>query len=203
MKRFKNFLDSNSIKQAAENCVKRFRLALPTAIIGLMILITAHAQNSAPLSFNLTPASDTIAACLPNAAASVTVFSKEDIRGVDTLDLKTEGLPANTSFAVFLTELPGPSVGAVQYIGDFTTNAAGKGSLRVDAIIDEAFSSTVVGGVRVRKELNHMVIWFADPSADDSCFAPGTGPITPFDGDGQAGAAVLSSINFIQGAPLP
>ncbi len=56
---------------------------------------------------------------------------------MDTLDLHAEGLRPNTTFAVFLTEMPVPPFGAVQYIGDFTTNAAGRGSVRVDAIIDE------------------------------------------------------------------
>jgi hypothetical protein len=194
---------THSIKQAAKNCVQGYRLAALIAIIGLTLILTAYAQNSETQSFSLAPASDTIAACLPNAAARVTVFSKEDIRGVDTLDLKAEGLPPKTSFAVFLTELPEPPFGATQYIGDFTTNAAGRGSLRVDAIVEDAFSSVVVGGVRVRKDLNHVVFWFADPAADDSCFAPGTGPTTPFDGDGQAGAAAMSSRNFLPGAPLP
>jgi hypothetical protein len=95
----------------------------------------------------------------------------------------------------------------VEYIGDFTTNAASRGSIRVDAIVEEAFSSTLastpVGSDRVRKELNHVVFWFADPAADDSCFAPATGPTTLFDGDDQAEAAAMSSRNFIQGAPLP
>jgi len=62
----------------------------------------AHAQEGpTPSRFNLVPASDPIAACLPNAAATVAVFSEEDIRGVDTLDLHAEGLRPNTTFAVF------------------------------------------------------------------------------------------------------
>jgi hypothetical protein len=122
---------------------------------------------------------------------------------VDTLDLNAQGLPPNTEFTVFLTE-SAVSVGAVQYIGDFTTNAAGRGSLRVNTIVGDAFASTVVNGVRVRADLNHIVMWFADPDADNVCFTPPqTGPITPFDGDGQAGAAALSSRNFLPGAPLP
>ena len=207
MQRFKNFLlATNSFKKVAEYHPKRYRLAVPMALIGMIgmiFLFTVQAQNSAPLSFSLTPTSNTITACLPNATARVTVFSKDDIRGVDTLDLKAEGLSANTTFTVFLTELADPPFGAAQYIGKFTTNAAGRGSLRVDAIIEDAFSSTVAGGVRVRKELNHVVIWFADPAADDFCFAPGTGPITPFDADGEAGGTVLSSRNFLPGTPLP
>src|SRR4029450_2615770 len=92
----------------------------------LPVIQTAHAQNLRPSKFDLVPASDAIAGCtsMPNPAATVAVFPREDIRGVDTLDLHAEGLGGNASFAVFLTERPLPPFGAVQYIGDFTTNAA-------------------------------------------------------------------------------
>src|SRR5262249_40829712 len=108
------------------------------AAFGLLAVLApgqaAHAQS--PSRFNLVPASDATASGLPNAAATVAVIPREDIRGVDTLDLHAEGLRPNTIFAVFLTQMPVPPFGAVQYIGDFTTNAAGRGSVRVDAIID-------------------------------------------------------------------
>jgi hypothetical protein len=200
MKGLKKFLS-----HATANSGRRYALVLAVLVAGACAgIVTVQAQEgSVPFRFNLVPASDTIATCLPNAAATVTVLPKEESRGVDTLDLKAEGLPRNTTFAVFLTELPGSPFGAAEYIGEFTTNGAGRGSVRVDATIDEAFASTVVNGVRVRQELNHIVIWFADPSADDFCFAPGTGPTTPFDGDGQAGGTALSSRNFLPSAPLP
>ena len=206
MKGLKNFLSqATSVKEHAANFLRRYALVLAVLFAGASAgIVTVQAQEGpAPFRFSLVPASDTIATCLPNAAATVTVLPKEESRGVDTLDLKAEGLPRNTTFSVFLTELPGSPFGAAQYIGEFTTNAAGRGSVRVDATIEEAFASTVVNGVRVRQELNHIVLWFADPSADDFCFAPATGPITPFDGDTQAGAAALSSQNFLPGAPLP
>ena len=117
---------------------------------------------------------------MPNPAATVAVFPREDIRGVDTLDLHAEGLRPNTTFAVFLTQMPVPPFGAVQYIGDFTTNAAGRGSVRVDAIIDEAFAFNNITGVRT--DLNHIVFWFADPADDEDC-VPGSAP-GHFDGDG-------------------
>jgi hypothetical protein len=160
---------------------------------------SAHAQGPTPSRFNLVPASDPIAACLPNAAATVAVFPREDIRGVDTLDLHAEGLRPNTTFAVFLTEMPVPPFGAVQYIGDFTTNPAGTGSVRVDAIVDEAFAFNNITGVRT--DLNHIVFWFADPDDDEDC-VPGSAP-THFDGDDEAGVAAMSSKNFLPGAPLP
>jgi hypothetical protein len=204
MNRFKKFLsDANCIGQRADRWLRRCGLAVMTVFVGTALTFSAVAQNPAPLSFNLTPASNTIGNCLPDAKARVTVFPKEDVRGVDTLELKAEGLTANTTFTVFLTELPTAPFGAAEYVGEFTTNTAGRGSLRVDTVVNEAFSSTLVGSDRVRRELNHVVIWFADPVADDVCPGPLTTVTTPFDGDGQAGTAALSSKNFFPGAPLP
>jgi hypothetical protein len=184
--------------------MKKYRIIAPMAIAAvLMTIVTAHAQDIAPFRFDLVTANDTVASCLPRAAATVTVLPGEETRGTDTFDLKAEGLVPNTSFTVFLTETPNLPFGASQYVGEFTTNVAGRGSLRVETVINEAFASTLVGTVRVRAELNHVVIWFADPAGDDACFGPGKGPVTPFDGDGVAGATVLSSKNFLPGAPLP
>ncbi len=186
------------------NIMKRQHLWLAIATFGLTLILNsvpAHAQGLRPSRFNLVPASDAIAGCreFQNAAATVTVFPREDIRGVDTLDLHAEGLRPNTTFAVFLTEMPVPPFGAVQYIGDFTTNAAGRGSVRVDAIIDEAFAFNNITGVRT--DLNHIVFWFADPADDEDC-VPGSAP-GHFDGDGESGVAAMSSKNFLPGAPLP
>src|SRR5213596_4057268 len=129
--------------QPIKNIMKTHYLSLAIAAFGLTLIanpVTAHAQGLRPSRFDLVPASDPIAACLPNAAATVAVFPREDIRGVDTLDLHAEGLRPNTTFAVFLTQMPVPPFGAVQYIADFTTNKYGKGSAHVKAIIEEAFS---------------------------------------------------------------
>jgi hypothetical protein len=180
----------------------RHWLLLAMASFGLTLIfnpVAAHAQDPVPFSFHLVPASDAIKTCLPNAAAKVTVFPREEITGVDTLILHAHGLPPNTAFAVFLTEMPVPPFGAVQYIGDFTTDADGRGSVHVDAIIEEAFAFNNITGVRT--DLNHIVFWFADPAADEDC-VPGSAP-THFDGDGEAGVAAMSSKNFLPGAPLP
>lgn len=148
----------------------------------------AHAFTT--ISFDLVPVNAT---CLPDATGHVTVLHKEDTLGVDTLHLHVKHMPAITSFAVFLTSANAfatPPFGAVEYIGDFSTNAAGIGSLKVDAIIAEAFISTLAGS-RVRADLDHLVFWFADPTqAQDAC---GLIADTPFDGDGHAGPAAMSS----------
>jgi hypothetical protein len=162
------------------------------------LALSLQGARSAPVgpsttSFDLVPRNAT---CLPDAQGTVTVFHKEEALGSDSLHLEAQGLPPKTDFAVFLTSADAfatPPFGAVQYIGDFTTNGAGKGSLKVDAIVDEAFSSTLVGDppTRVRAELDHLVFWFADPAQVPDCF-DFTGS-TPFDGDGQAGPAAMSS----------
>jgi hypothetical protein len=176
-----------------------YALAVPMLVLtGLVFTVTAHAKSDEAFGFNLVATSST---CFPNASARVTVLPGEEDRGVDTLELKAEDLPPHTSFTVFLTELAQFPFGASEYLAEFTTNAAGRGSVRADAVIDEAFAFD--GNTGVRKDLNHIVVWFADPKDDDVCFGPGGGPTTPFDGDGNAGATVLSSKNFLPNAPLP
>jgi hypothetical protein len=175
--------------------MKRSRLLVALGSLGLMLLGglgTARALETT--SFDLSPVN---AGCLPDATGRVTVFHKEDTLGVDTLHLQARGLPANTDFAVFLTSADGfatPPFGSTNYIGDFTTNAAGIGSLQVDAIIVEAFLTTVVPGnppTRARTDLDHLVFWFADPAQVPACF--NFSKPTPFDGDGEAGPAAMSS----------
>ncbi len=177
--------------------MRRSGLSVALVTLGVTVLGTigvAHALTR--IHFSLVPASAAVANCLPDATGDVTVLLKEEIQGVDTLHLVGSGLPANTDFAVFLTSADAfatPPFGAVEYIGDFTTNRAGIGSLKVDAIIAEAFVSTLVGTppTRVRADLDHLVFWFADPAqAQAACGLTAT---TPFDGDGQAGPAAMSS----------
>jgi len=166
------------------------RSALSVALVSLGFIVLGGLSTAQALeitTFNLVPRN---AACLGGATGQVTVFHKEESLGVDTLHLRASGLPANTDFAVFLTEADAfatPPFGAVEYIGDFTTNAAGIGSLKVDAIIDEAFA---LSAARVRADLDHLVFWFADPAQVPACFTFTPGP---FDGDGNSGPAAMSS----------
>jgi len=164
-------------------------------LVGLAVTLAgglAAAEELEVTKFDLLTTNST---CLPDARGQVTVFHKEESLGVDTLHLSASGLPANTEFTVFLTEFDAftsPPFGASVYIGDFKTNAAGKGSLKVDTIIGEAFVSIREGDppTRKRHDLDKIVIWFADPNDAVDCFGFFQ---TPFDGDGVAGPTVLSS----------
>jgi hypothetical protein len=174
--------------------MSRYRLS--AALVSFALAMSGAPSRADALtttSFDLVPVN---AGCLPDANGHVTVFHKEDTLGTDTLHLSVTGLPAHTDFAVFLTSADAfatPRFGAVGYIGDFTTNAAGIGSLKVDAIIAEAFVSTLVGTppTRVRADLDHLVFWFADPAQVPACV--NSSGSTPFDGDGNAGPAAMSS----------
>ena len=179
--------------------MKRSRISVSLATVGLALLAglgTARAEDltEKTIRFDLHPVN---AACLPNASGRVVVFHEEESRGVDALRLRVSGLPPNTDFAVFLTSADAfatPPFGVTEYIGDFTTNAEGHGSLQVDAIIDEAFVTNPVPGTpptRNRTDLDHLVFWFADPAQVPACF--NFLNATPFDGDGKAGPAAMSS----------
>ena len=137
----------------------RFGTLITLVTLGLTMLggydAAEASSKDAKISFDLEPASSAVAGCLADAVGRVTVFLKEETRGVDTLHLSVRGLPANTDFAVFLTSADAfatPAFGATQYIGDFTTNAAGNGKLKAQQYTLEAGSTLSVKGVSVTVE---------------------------------------------------
>src|SRR5262245_5989655 len=118
--------------------MSRLKIAMLLMSFGLTLLTGVNkAQAFTSTVFNLSPVN---AACLSEATGTVTVLNKERRLGTDTLHLKVKGLPPNTDFAVFLTSadaFTAPAFGTTEYIGDFTTNDDGVGSLKVHAIINE------------------------------------------------------------------
>src|SRR5437899_2900127 len=89
--------------------------------------------------------------------------------------------------------------GGGEYSGDFTSDGKGRSDNTCRLIVAEAFASTLVNGQRVRVDLNQVGAWFADPTGDDFCLGPDS-PVTPFDGDNEAGVQAFNSANT---TPLP
>jgi hypothetical protein len=181
--------------------------ALATAAIGGSAMADQHhghartAQAAASVRLKLTPSTPQLAACMPHARLKVRVNETVDQVGFDSFRIKARHLAPNRSYTVFLLEQAGAPFGAAEYIGDFTTNKWGNSKNTFRLIVSEAFSSTLVGGQRVRVDLNRVGVWFADPADDDFCSAtPGTDKVTPFDGDNEAGVQAFNSANA---APLP
>jgi hypothetical protein len=137
---------------------------------------------------------------MPRAKVDVKVELKTDTVGFDDFNVTASGLPPKTSFTVFLLQQADSPFGAAEYIGDITTNNKGNASNEFKLIVQEAFSSSVVNGQRVRTDLNQVGMWFADPAGDDFCFGKGKGAITPFDGDNEAG---VQAFNSLHATPLP
>lgn len=167
--------------------------------VGLLIGGAAGCGDSASadddMVLELTPSSAQLAGCMPDATLDVALQLTTEKAGFDRFQISAHNLPPNREFTVFLIEQAGAPFGAAEYIGDFSTNNNGDGENTFDLIVEEAFSSTVVDGQRVRVDLNEIGVWFADPADDDFCLGAGAGPVTPFDGDGQAGAQVFNSAN--------
>jgi hypothetical protein len=155
------------------------------------------------VKFALAPADGTMAACMPNMQAQVQVLFTEDQLGGDIFRISASGLRPSTPFTVFLNEKPADPFGAVEYFGDLNTDKYGNAQNSFKLIVKEAFASTLVAGKRVRVELNHVGMWFADPAGDDFCLGTGKGKTTPFDGDGKAGQQVMNSANSLPGTPIP
>jgi len=156
------------------------------------------------INFKLAPSSDQLAKCMPKVKVNISVALRTDATGRDIFKADISGAPKNVSFTIFLLERPDKGFGSAEYIGDLNTDKYGRGHVELRLIVEEAFSSTLINDdpkQRVRKELNHVGMWFADPKDDDFCLGPNS-PITPFDGDNEAGVQVFNSAK-LKDAPLP
>ena len=184
-------------KLANMNTMKKTMVGL--GALGLLACATAAMGDDAKLELELTPSSAQLARCMPGATLDVTVRLTTDKDGSDRFEIRAHNLPPDRDFTVFLLEQAGAPFGAAEYIGDFSTNKNGDGHNTFKLIVQEAFSSTLVDGHRVRVDLNRVGVWFADPLDDDFCLGADS-PVTPFDGDNEAGVQAFNSANA---DPLP
>ena len=159
----------------------------------------SQAQEAEEVHLHLTPSSARLAACMPKAQVDVTVKLTTDRKGFDDFTIRAQGLPPNSDFTTFLLQFAGSPFGAAEYIGDFTSDRQGRAHNTFKLIVQEAFASTLVNGARVRVDLNQVGAWFADPAGDDFCLGPNS-PVTPFDGDNEAGVQAFNSAHT---TPLP
>ncbi len=161
-------------------------------IVLTLTALPAAAQGSVKVrSFILVP-SVQLASCFPNAQANITLLETGDLLGVDQMTLRAQGLPPNTKFELFLTEIPHAPYRAVSYVANFTTDDNGRGSVQVNGVITEAFAFSDVTGIRA--QLDHVVFWFDDrKDAQKACNIP---TVTPFNPEGMAGVVAMSSRNF-------
>jgi hypothetical protein len=149
------------------------------------------------------------ASCLPHARADVTIQS---LGQVEVLDVSVRGLPPDTDFDFFVTQLPNAPIGLAWYQGDIRTNRDGQahqrfvgrfsqetftvapGSAAAPVVHHHAFADAQLNPATGPVHPFHLGLWFDAPA--DAVKAGCPGDVTPFNGEHDAGIQVLSTRNF-------
>jgi hypothetical protein len=137
------------------------------------------------------------------------------------MDVTVTGLPPNTDFDLFVTQIPLAPFGLSWYQGDIETDATGAGSGRfigrfnletfivAPGIFNKSpivfqnprnpqFSDTNINPQTQPVHQYHLGLWFNSPK--DAIKAGGPPNETPFNGEHNAGVQVLNTSNFLAGA---
>jgi hypothetical protein len=173
----------------------------------------ALASSNHAVRFPLVRSAGAVKAnCLPHArgVVRVTPGSLNDL-----MEVAVAGLPPETDFDLFVTQLPNAPFGVAWYQSDLHTDDEGHGDVQVRGIFDvETFSLSPggpSGGEDPTQNLTgpavtdtnavfrpthqyHLGLWFNSP--DDAAQAGCPGTVTPFNGEQHAGIQALSTRTF-------
>jgi hypothetical protein len=197
----------------------KFTTARIATVIGVSALAvggvtSAEASSSTSdhrISFALQRSTASIAAgCLTGAGAHVRVVNKGP---VEEMTIDAQGLPKNTEFDVFVTQLPNTPFGISWYQGDLESNDLGRAhgtfvgrfSVETFAVAPGTGPAPVVHDSGTIKDAAtnpafapihtyHVGVWFN--SGQDAANAGCANVITPFNGDHTAGPQALSTRQF-------
>jgi len=150
--------------------------------------------------------------CLPGAEGHVRVEQRKEN---ERMTVSVSGLPPNTEFDLFITQLPDAPFGVAWYQSDLETDGHGRGEVTVQGRFNhETFSLSQNGPANgsdptqgitgpAVKDTNvkfrptsqfHVGLWFN--SAQDAANSGCPGNVTPFNGEQHAGTQILSTRNF-------
>jgi hypothetical protein len=197
----------------------KLKTARAGALIGAAVLAAGGASAAAAtsaktsqdrISFALRPSAASIkAGCLLDVNARVTVKHKGP---VEDMRIDAFGLPRNTSFDVFITQLPNAPFGISWYQGDLDSNSSGvahaqflgRFSVETFAVAPGSGPAPQVHDVPVKDAATnpafapvhqyHVGVWFN--SAKDAAAAGCADVSTPFNGEHNAGPQALSTTQF-------
>ena len=176
---------------------------LSTALGAALFALPATAFADPTVFFKMVPSSPT---CLPNAYARVTIATHD---GLQSMHVETFGLPASSSFDLFVIQVPKSPFGMSWYQGDVKTDSHGLGATDfVGVFSNETFvvapnvaPAPVIFPTDASSnpptpplQMYHLGIWFDSPA---SAVAAGcAGATTPFNGTHNAGVQVLNTSQF-------
>ena len=166
------------------------------------------AVNGGAVAFNMV-VSGGAAACVPYATADLTVTPTGP---VEVMDVNVSGLPADSTFNLFVIQVPTAPFGVAWYEGDIETDDYGQGSgefagrfsIETFAVAPGSAPAPFVHNgpfpdATVNPSFNpihayHLGLWFDSPDVAAAAGCPAT--VTPFSGDHTAGIQVLNTRNF-------
>jgi hypothetical protein len=171
-----------------KNTLLAVAIAAAVGLTGMVPLANARAGES--VTFNMVKSAGA-ASCLKTTAHGRVTIS--DLGPVQNMHVEVFSLPPNTVFTLFVINTPIAPFVPAWYQG-VSTNENGNGVIDVTGIFNDETFVLNPGMPAVPVELDHLGIWFADPT--DAANAGCAGTPTPFDGDHNAGIQVLNTSNF-------
>jgi hypothetical protein len=184
------------------------------ALTAMCLTITASSLTAAPadddgsVSFSLAVSAGA-KTCLPKASGTVKITPAGP---VEIMEVSVQGLPPNTDFDFFVTQVPKAPFGVAWYQGDIETDKNGRGherfigrfSIETFAVAPGSAPAPVVfNGPFPDASLNppfnplqmyHLGLWFGSPQAAQAAGCPAT--VTPFNGEHNAGIQALNTSNY-------
>lgn len=183
-------------------------VTLTVGLIGAPFSSVAAPGDSKVFNMKVSPGA---AACLPGAYGRVTVSA---LGPVENMHVEVYKLKPNTTYDLFLIQVPNFPFGLSWYQGDITTNSTGfgvgdfVGRFSVETFIVAPGEATVPLKVHpadapygttnppIPQPIHtyHLGLWFDKPTDATAINCPGG--TTPFNGDHTAGVQVLNTGGF-------
>jgi hypothetical protein len=190
---------------------RKLLLGLVGSLMAMAMVVGTVAAKGNSIKFDMVRSAAAAGAnCLPKAQAKVKITS---IGPVEIMDVDASGLPPNTEFDFFVTQLPNTPFGVSWYQGDVETNKKGEAhqkfigrfSIETFALAPGSGAAPVVhnDGPNPDAASNpafapvhtfHVGLWFNSPKDAQAAGCPAT--VTPFNGDHNAGVQALSTKQF-------
>jgi len=186
---------------------RRGRLLLAAAGALMLAWSPAAAQG---INFDLVRSTGAENAnCLLDAEGTVSVTPHEE---AEVMKIDVKGMPPNTTFDVFVIQLPNGPFGMSWYQGDIQTNSRGVGHavflgrFNIETFIvapgpgpapvvhTDPFPDAATNPATAPVHTYHVGLWFDSSDAASAAGCPAT--VTPFNGEHNAGIQALSTKQF-------